>query len=177
MAYGLLRFVMLSAGIAAAVAITHAASAPGVAATPLPFPARVAMVGVGGVALIFCLQGGKRDAAAIVAAAILAYATQELSKYVVGPHGAPLLSAFVLGTAAYLHAHASGRSVPVMIVPGLLQLAPGFLGTETVLQMIGRGPQAGPSGEGFFEVIEVAVQLATGLLLAGLLFRRRRPVI
>ncbi|HMF41807.1 MAG TPA: threonine/serine exporter family protein [Polyangia bacterium] len=176
MAYGLLRFVMLSAGIAAAVAITHAAAAPDVTATPLPWLPRLAIVGIGGVALIFCLQGGPRDAAAIVIAVLLAYETQELSKWAVGPHGAPAFSAFVLGSAAYLHAHATGRSVPVMVVPGLLQLAPGFLGTQAVLQLIGHGAAAGNSGAGFFEVIEVAVQLATGLLLASLLFGRRRPV-
>jgi uncharacterized membrane protein YjjP (DUF1212 family) len=177
LAYGLLRFVMLAAGIAAAVAITHAAAAPNVTATPLPWVTRLILVGIGGVALIFCLQGGRRDALAIVAAAVIAYGIQELTKVTIGPHGAPLFSAFVLGAVAYLHAHATGRTVPVMIVPGLLQLAPGFLGTKAVLQMIGRGSAAGGGGEGFFEVMLVAVQLATGLLLAGLLFRKRRPLI
>jgi uncharacterized membrane protein YjjP (DUF1212 family) len=172
--YGLLRFVMLAAGIAAAVTITHAAAAPHVTAAPLPLPARIAIVGIGGVALIFCLQGGRRDAVAIVAAAMLAYATQEATKLAVGAHGAPMLSAFVLGAAAYLHAHATGRSVPVMLVPGLLQLAPGFLGTNAVIQFIARGPSGGNGGAAFFEVMEVAVQLAVGLLLANLLFRKHR---
>lgn len=173
--YGLLRFAMLAVGIGAAVNVTRfAADVPRVTATPLPFPAVLALVALGGLALVACLQGPRRDAGAIVAAAVLAYAAQEVTKRIVGEHGAPMLSAFVLGTAAYLHAHATGRSLPVMMVPGLLQLAPGFLGTEAVLRLIGREPSSQAEELSFFRVMIIAVQLGTGLLIAGLLFRTRR---
>ena len=171
--YGMLRFAMLAVGIAAAVNVAHFASAvPQVTATPLPFPVVLVIVGVGGLALVACLQGPRRDTLAIVAAVLVAYAAQELSKRVVGEHGAPMLSAFALGTVAYLHANATGRSVPVMMVPGLLQLAPGFLGTESVLRLLGQGGSPHET-DTFFRVTVIAVQLATGLLVAGLLFRRR----
>jgi uncharacterized membrane protein YjjB (DUF3815 family) len=175
-AYGLLRFAMLAAGIAAAVTITQfTTAAPHLTATPLPWPVLLAVVALGGVALIACLQGPPRDALAIVAAVLVAYVAQELTKRVVGERGAPIVSAFVLGAVAYLHAHATGRSVPVMLVPGLLQLAPGFLGTKAVLHLLGRAESTSAADETFFRVLQVAVQLVTGLLLASLLFNRRPP--
>jgi uncharacterized membrane protein YjjB (DUF3815 family) len=112
--------------------------------------------------------------AAVVAAAVLAYGAQEVTKRIFGAHGAPMLAAFVLGTAAYLHASTTGRSVPVMMVPGLLQLAPGFLGTESVLRLLRPGESQQAEEDSFFRVVVVALQLALGLLVAGLLFRRRR---
>lgn len=57
-----------------------------------------------------------------------------------------------------------------MVVPGLLQLAPGFLGTKTVLHLL-YGQSTDQSGA-FFEVFVVALQLVIGLLVAALLFRR-----
>ena len=102
-AYGLLRFAMLATGIAAAVAITQfATAAPHVTATALPWPVVLALVGLGGLALVVCLQGPRRDAIAIVAAALIAYGTQELTKQIMGERGAPMVSAFMLGAIAYI---------------------------------------------------------------------------
>ncbi len=103
---------------------------------------------------------------------LLAYLTQELTKRVAGEAGAPLLSAFVVGAAAWLYNRWWGGLAGVVIVPGLLQLAPGFLGNEAVLRLV-RGDAPGGGGESFFRVLVVAVELATGLLLANLLLRRR----
>jgi uncharacterized membrane protein YjjB (DUF3815 family) len=126
------------------------------------------------VALVFCLQGPPKDALAIVAAALLAYGTQELTKRLFGDDGAPMLSAFVLGAVAYLHARVTGRSTPVMIVPGLLQLAPGFLGTRVILHLLRPHESTVGAEDGFLQVFVIALQLGIGLLVADLLFRRRR---
>jgi uncharacterized membrane protein YjjP (DUF1212 family) len=177
LAYGLLRFAMMAAGIDAAMKmVTWLGAWPAsVTATPLSHLTTLALVGAGGVALIFCLQGPPRDAVAIVAAALLGYGAQELTKRLFGEEGAPMLSAFVLGAVAYLHARLSGRSTPVMIVPGLLQLAPGFLGTRVILHLLKPGESTVGAADGFLQVFVIALQLGIGLLIADLLFRRRRP--
>jgi uncharacterized membrane protein YjjB (DUF3815 family) len=175
LAYGLLRFAMMAAGIDAAIKIVTWVGAwpASVSATALSPPITLALVAAGGVALIFCLQGPPRDAVAIVAAALLGYGTQELTKLFFGAEGAPMLSAFVLGAAAYLHARLTGRSTPVMIVPGLLQLAPGFLGTRVILHLLRPGESAAGAADGFLQVFVIALQLGIGLVVADLLFRRR----
>jgi uncharacterized membrane protein YjjB (DUF3815 family) len=168
---------MMAAGIAAAVTMTSFTTWPAsVAATPLHPLVALAVVGVGGAALVFCLQAPARDAAAIVVAAMLAYTVQEATKHLVGEHGAPVLSAFVLGVVAYLHAGATGKAAPIMIVPGLLQLAPGFLGTKATLHLLEPRASIVRDADGFLQVIVVALQLGLGILLADLLFRRRRQL-
>jgi uncharacterized membrane protein YjjB (DUF3815 family) len=75
---------------------------------------------------------------------------------------------------AYLHARATGRATPIMIVPGLLQLAPGFLGTKATLHLLRPQGSIATDTEGFLQVFVIAFQLGLGLLLADLLFRRQR---
>src|SRR5579871_1842760 len=175
LAYGLLRFAMMAAGIAAAITLTSFATwPPSVAATALPPLAALVAVGVGGLALIFCLQAPARDGLAIVVAALVAYGAQEVTKRLVGEHGAPVASAFALGAVAYLHARATGRAAPLMIVPGLLQLAPGFMGTKTILHLLDPGASMARDADGFLQMFVVALQLGLGILIADLLFRRRR---
>jgi uncharacterized membrane protein YjjB (DUF3815 family) len=59
-----------------------------------------------------------------------------------------------------------------VIVPGLLQLAPGFLGTQATFKMLTIGGTTGDAS--FFGVIVLAAQLGIGILVAGCLLRRRR---
>ncbi len=172
--HGMLRFLMLAFGIAVALNIWKLVGPlpPPTVAAPFPFPAILAAVAVGGLALVVCLQGRPSNAGWMIAAAVIAYGAQELSKIWVGGRGSPFVAAFVLGAAAHLHRRWSGRSLATMIVPGLLQLAPGFLGTEASMRLLRHG--AGTAT--FFDVMLVALQLGTGLLIADLLFRRRRLV-
>jgi uncharacterized membrane protein YjjP (DUF1212 family) len=176
LAYGLLRFAMMSVGIAAAINLTHAATWPAsVAATPLPPLIKLVAVAVGGVALVFCLQAPPRDAGSVVVGALVAYGAQELTKWVLGDeHGAPVASAFVLGAVSYLHARATGRAAPLMLVPGLLQLAPGFMGTKAILHLLQPNASIVRDVDGFAQVVFVAVQLGLGVLIADLLLRPRR---
>ena len=173
--HGMLRFLMLAFGIAAALNLWKLAGPlPSyVASTPLPHAAVVALVAIGGLALVVCLQGRPTNVGWMVAAVVIAYGAQELTKLPFGPHGSPFIAAFVLGAVAHLHRRWSGRSMATMIVPGLLQLAPGFLGTEASFKLLRHGAGAGDAT--FFDVMLVALQLGTGLLLAELLFRRRAP--
>jgi uncharacterized membrane protein YjjP (DUF1212 family) len=174
LAYGLLRFAMLAAGVAAAVTMTGFSRWPAsVAATPFPHLVTLAIVAVGGVSLIFCLQAPGRDALAMVAAALVAFGAQELTKVVVGDQGAPVLAALVLGAVAYLHARVTGRATPIMLVPGLLQLAPGFMGTKATLHLLQPHASMVSNADGFLQVFVVALQLGLGLLIADLLFRRQ----
>ncbi len=173
--HGLLRFLMLAFGIAVAVnAWKLVAPLPVyVPATPLPHAIVLAAVALGGLALVVCLQGRPTNAGWMVAAVVIAYGAQELTKIWFGAHGSPFIAAFVLGAAAHLHRRWSGRSVATMVVPGLLQLAPGFMGTKASFKLLQHGAAA--SDATFFDVMLVALQLGTGLLIAELLFRRRAP--
>ncbi|MES1166254.1 MAG: hypothetical protein ABUR63_10875, partial [Verrucomicrobiota bacterium] len=85
--------------------------------------------------------------------------------------GAPAAAAFILAAAAYLQARIPGHIAFTVLVPGLLQLAPGFLGTEATFKMLTLG--APESDASFYGVIILAVQLAVGILAASLLFRKR----
>jgi uncharacterized membrane protein YjjP (DUF1212 family) len=176
LAYGLLRFAVMGAGITAAfTAVRFVGAWPAyVKSTPLPHALVLALVAIGGLALAPILQGRRRDLIWMVAAAVLAFGTQELTKVAVGAHDAPVVAAFVLGVPAYLQARIPGHVAFTMLVPGLLQLAPGFLGTEATIGLLQNGG-AGGHPDTFFGVILVAAQLGLGLLIAGLVFRRRRP--
>jgi uncharacterized membrane protein YjjB (DUF3815 family) len=131
------------------------------------------MAMLGGAVLTVCLQGHRRDLPWMAGAALLAFGTQELTKVVFGGHGSPLLAAVVLGVAANLQARLPGHIAATVTVPGLLQLAPGFLGTEAVLGFIGRGWGAGVEPARLFDVLLTALQLVLGLLLAEVLVGRK----
>jgi uncharacterized membrane protein YjjB (DUF3815 family) len=76
----------------------------------------------------------------------------------------------VLGAAGALHARLPGRVAGTVVIPGLLQLAPGFLGAEAVLNLLGQHAR----DETFFDVLLTALQLITGLLVADVIFSPRR---
>jgi uncharacterized membrane protein YjjP (DUF1212 family) len=174
--YGLVCFGLLGAGIAAAFSIgsLFGVRPPDVTAAKLPDLVVLAIVAAGGLALVVCLEGRARDIPWMVAAVVIAFGAQELTRHAVGERGAPVVAAFVLGAAAYFYARSGAGRVPfTMLVPGLLQLAPGFLGTKDVLSMLKVGGRA--PGAGYFDVIVLAVQLGIGILIASLAFRRRGP--
>jgi uncharacterized membrane protein YjjB (DUF3815 family) len=102
---------------------------------------------------------------------VIAYGAQELSRLPLGDRGAPLVVSFVLGCAAYLYARRPGRVPFTMLVPGLLQLAPGFLGTKATFRMLTVGAPVSASAS-YFDVVLLALQLGIGILAAGLLFKR-----
>ncbi|WP_163988477.1 threonine/serine ThrE exporter family protein [Pyxidicoccus caerfyrddinensis] len=164
--YGLLRFLLVGVGITAAARLWSfflpiPAHLP---ANALPEPVVLAFVALGGVALTVCMGGRQRELPWIVGAVLLAFGTQELTKLFVGGRGSPLVSAFVLGVAGLLYARLPGRTATTIIMPGLLQLAPGFIGTQVILALL--HPRASSSGDSFFEVLLVSAQLVMGLVFA-----------
>src|SRR5262249_19240933 len=129
--YGLMCFRLLTTGIVTAFSMANLLNLrpPHAEATKLPDLLVLAIVALGGLARVVCLEGKSRDGGWIVAATVLAFGAQELTRLVLGDKGAPIVVAFVLGSAAYLYARRPGRVPFTMLIPGLLQLAPGFLGT------------------------------------------------
>jgi uncharacterized membrane protein YjjP (DUF1212 family) len=172
LAYGLLRFLMLGAGVmlASHLWLLFAPMPPETRHGALPHAVTFLLVAAGGAALTVCMQARLRDLPWVVGGATVAWGAQELTKLVVGGRGSPLVASLALGTAGLLYARFPGRAAGTVIFPGLLQLAPGFLGTEAVLNLLrGHG-----GDERFFDVLLTAVQLVTGLLIAEVLFARRR---
>jgi|GEM_PF-2377401 len=167
--YGLLRFLMLGVGIVAAGTLwrlfgplpiqTHA--------NALPHAVVLVIIAVGGLALTVCMSARRRDTPWIVGAVLLAWGVQELTKGVLGAKGSPLISAFVLGVAGQLYSRLPGRLPSTLIMPGLLQLAPGFVGTRAILALLGVEGQGEDAR--VFELLLVALQLVMGLLFAFML--------
>ncbi|MCE9673385.1 threonine/serine exporter family protein [Myxococcus stipitatus] len=167
--YGVLRFLMLGVGLAAAgtvwALLGHLPAAT--RATKLPEPVLVLVIAVGGLALSFCMSARRRDTPWIVGAVLLAWGVQELTKSVMGDKGSPLVSAFVLGVAGQLYGRLPDRQSATLIYPGLLQLAPGFVGTRVMLSLMGAPGTDAPARAS--EVFLVALQLVMGLVFAFML--------
>jgi uncharacterized membrane protein YjjB (DUF3815 family) len=60
-------------------------------------------------------------------------------------------------------------------MPGLLQLAPGFIGTQVIIALL--YPKAASSGERLFDMLLVAVQVVLGLIFASALAQPRAPAL
>lgn len=171
--YGLLRFLMLGFGVAAAVRLCQVLGLPPPSRPlqPMPAAAVLALVAFGAVPLLLYLKVQLRDLGWVMAAVLLTYTTQELTKLVVGEPGSPFTAAFVLGVAGQLYHRLTGNIAALFIVPGMLQLTPGFLGTRTILQRL-LDPNTSSTAT-FTDVMFVALQIVTGLFAAGILARKR----
>ena len=175
--YALLRFVMLGFGIAASLKLWHLfAPVPEMLSTdPLPFALVMALLLVGAVGLALCLQAPMRDLGWVIIAVLLAVGAQEATKLAFGDPGSPFAAAFVLGVAGQLFGRWSGRLPAIFVIPGLLQLTPGFLGTRAEFQAL-VGHRAGTPTATMGNVFLLALQLVTGLLIATVLFRKRPAI-
>ncbi|NTX33897.1 threonine/serine exporter family protein [Myxococcus sp. CA051A] len=167
--YGLLRFLMLAVGIGAAGTLWRLFGPLPVQmhANALPDAVVLVIIAVGGLALTLCMSARRRDTPWIVGAVLLAWGVQELTKGVFGDKGSPLISAFVLGVAGQLYSRLPERLPSTIIMPGLLQLAPGFVGTRAILALLGV-PGQGDDAR-VFQMLLVALQLVMGLMFAFML--------
>lgn len=174
LAYGFLRFLMIAVGLVVAAQIGRALGGRSDRlAPPLPWWQVLALVAAGGLALTVCLEARRRDAIAIVVAVLLAFGTHMATKALLGGDGSALLSALVLGAAGFIHARNPNNAAGTMIIPGMLQLAPGFIGTEAVMRLL-RGLPGNDSAT-FFKVMLTVMELVIGIMLAALIFRGRGP--
>jgi len=172
LAYAMLRFLLIGVGLAVATNVArlfpHIAAR---AAAPLPWPVVTLLVAMGGVVLTMCLQGRARDAPWTAAGALLAFGVHAVTKAVLGGDGSPLLASLILGLGGALAYRAWGQALGTVVVPGLLQLAPGFIGTKAVLRLL-RGAQSGELAT-FFQVVTTSLELTIGLMLALVIVRPR----
>jgi uncharacterized membrane protein YjjP (DUF1212 family) len=176
LAYALLRFVMMGFGAAVALQVYGLFGSPPGAASPQALPKLIqfGLVTLGGLALTVCLQGRWRDAPWMVAGVVVAFGSEELSKLLLPPDGSPFLAMFLLTAVAIGQYRLGGRLPAVLIIPGFLQIAPSFLGTESVLALLRPGAHH-EAGDTFFHVMLLALQLVTGLLIAEAAFGWRGP--
>ena len=133
-----------------------------------------ALVALGGLVLTVCLQARRRDLPWVLFGTLLAFGADRLSKALLGHDGSPLLAALVLGVVAMVVGRKPDRAYGTMVIPGLLQLAPGFVGTDAVMRLIRVGGSVGAEEATFFKVGMVTTQLVIGLMLASLLAPRSR---
>jgi uncharacterized membrane protein YjjB (DUF3815 family) len=171
MAYGLLRLLMLAFGLGAALYFGPKIGLPvsTYAAKSLPYSVVLVALLAGGLALVICLQARWADAPWVIGSALLAYTLHRLTDLAFPGHGSPFLAAFALGVVAYLYGRRPGRVAATILVPGFLQLAPGFLATENVLAAIVNAPgHRDPTAQ----IVIVSLQLVTGILTASALFHR-----
>jgi uncharacterized membrane protein YjjP (DUF1212 family) len=172
--YGALRFVLIALGLAVAHQIWRPfGGLPDARATPLPWPVVTALVAAGGAVLTVCLQARRRDLPWVLFGTLLAFGADRLTKLLLGHDGSPLLAALILGVVAIVVGRKPDRAYGTMMIPGLLQLAPGFIGTEAVMRLMRAGGGVGAEEATFFKVSLVTTQLVIGLMLAALLARRR----
>lgn len=169
--HAFLVFALLTVGIGAAGAIwTTFGPLPTMAAIhPFPVSAVLAILILGSVGLMGVLSAKLRDVGWVVAAILVAWGLEQLTKLAIPERGSPLLAAFVLAVLSYTCTLRFGRSPTLMLIPGILQITPGFVGTEAMLHLL--GGQEGNPGDTPLRVILVAVQLTLGLVLAELVIR------
>jgi uncharacterized membrane protein YjjP (DUF1212 family) len=176
LAYGLLRFVMLGFGVAVAINLYGLFGSPPLTASPqgLSRLIQLGLVALGGAALTVCLQGRWRDAPWMVAGVLVAFGSHELSKLVFPPDGSAFLATFLLTAVAIVQYRLGGRLPAILIIPGFLQIAPGFLGSESVLALL--RPGAHPAAnDTFFHVMLLALQLVAGMIIAEVVLGWRGP--
>jgi uncharacterized membrane protein YjjP (DUF1212 family) len=175
LAYGLLRFLMLGFGIAVAMKVYGLFGSPPASVSPTGLSPiiQLGLVAVGGAALTICLQGRWRDTPWMVAGVLIAFGSHEISKILFPPDGSAFLATFLLTAVAIIQYRLGGRIPAILIIPGFLQIAPGFLGSKSVLALLRPGTE--PSTDTFFHVMLLALQLVAGMLVAEAAFGWRGP--
>lgn len=173
--YGIIRFVMIGLGVLIGTKGWTIFGPLPESVTPhrLPDPLILVLLVGGALALSVCLTATRSQIAGIVLGVLAAWGTQALTILLFGAPGDPTVAAFLLGLVALLYARLSGDAPATVVIPGLLQLAPGFLGTRTIVGLV---EHTGTEGSGGVSVLLAVLQLFTGLLLAFVVGRRaRRP--
>lgn len=172
--YGLLRFVMIGAGALAAVRVWSLVGPvpPHIEAVPLPGVVVAAALAAGGLALVACMQARPADAPWIVAAVLFAWGTQEATRLAVGGRGSPFVAALLVALAGSLYGRLPRKIPATVVFPAMMQLAPGFLGTQAVFTSL--RPDAAATPATFLDMLIVAVELVLGLLIGAVAARGRR---
>ncbi|HVK61662.1 MAG TPA: threonine/serine exporter family protein [Bdellovibrionales bacterium] len=168
LAYGLVRFLMIAFGIGVAVTLWRLmAPIPTFTnADRIPMGIEIVVMIVGGLALALCMQGRRKDVPGILLGVLIGFSGQEVSKALLGGNGSPFATAFILGMTGLIYGHLLRRQPMTVIYPGLLQVVPGFMGTEVMISFLKTGA-ASPT-ESLFSMILITMQIAAGLVAAEL---------
>lgn len=141
------------------------------AVRPLPEWTLYAALVVAPLSFAVLLRADPRDAGAVVAAGITAFAGARAGALWLGPELGPFVGALAVGLCGNTYARAFDRPSSVLIVPGLLLLVPGSLGFQSLSSLLER--ETLPGVESAFRMTLGAVSLVTGLLFANVLLPPR----
>jgi uncharacterized membrane protein YjjB (DUF3815 family) len=140
-------------------------------AQPLPAWTLHAALLLAPLAFTVLLRADPRDAWAVVAAGVTAFAAARLGVAWLGLEVGPFVGALAVGLCGNAYARAFDRPSAVPVVPGLLLLVPGSLGFQSLSSLIER--ETLPGVESAFRMTLGAVSLVTGLLFANVLLPPR----
>jgi uncharacterized membrane protein YjjP (DUF1212 family) len=174
MAGALTSFLVVALGVA--LGRTLAGSLlPAVDWTPVAPPSwSIALaVGLAPIAFAVFFQARWREVGWLWATSIAGFWAAQAGAHL-SPEAGPFLGALVVGLIANLYARALDRPASVLLTPGILLLVPGSVGYRAVDLFLARDAVAGT--ETVFQVAFVAIALAGGLLLAGVLLPPRRTL-
>ncbi|MCP9496390.1 MAG: threonine/serine exporter family protein [Pyrinomonadaceae bacterium MAG19_C2-C3] len=143
---------------------------------PVPLPTwtlYVALI-VAPLAFVVLLKARPRDAVWILLAGWLAFGGARTGAYLLGQQLGAFVGAIVIGAASNLCARLRNQPASVTLVPGILLLVPGSIGFGSFLKFIERDVLSGI--ETAFQMLLVAVALATGLLIANVIVPPRQAL-
>ena len=143
---------------------------------PVPLPAwtlYIALI-VAPLAFVVLLKARPQDTLWILLAGWLAFGGARTGVYLLGQQLGAFVGAIVIGAASNLCARWRNQRASVTLVPGILLLVPGSIGFGSFLKFIERDVLSGI--ETAFQMLLVAVALATGLLIANVIIRPRQAL-
>jgi uncharacterized membrane protein YjjP (DUF1212 family) len=140
---------------------------------PLPWAEALAMA-AGLVSLGVIFRAPPRDLHWILGVGAIAYATNRFGSISLGADVSTWLAALVLGLLSSAYSRRMRRPATVTLVPGLMLLVPGSMGLRSLLLMMDQNVMTGL--EGAFQMAMVAATLATGLLVADILFAPKKSL-
>jgi uncharacterized membrane protein YjjP (DUF1212 family) len=137
-ANALVQLVGLALGIAAGWSLAASWLGPIPVGTPDPFPASVKVVGAAlvGLAFVVALRAPTRDAIWTCGAAVLAVVAKLVASRFLGAIPGLFAASLGIGVAGNALARRFRRSPLVFIVPGLLMLVPGSLGSKSASSLM-----------------------------------------
>lgn len=166
-------FVSLGLGVALGSRVGELLAGPAPAVAPAPLPAwslGLALL-VAPLGFTVLLRAEPRDMPAVVAAGLVAFAGARGGALVLGAELGAFAGAFAVAAASNTYSWWLRRPSVIPLVPGLLLLVPGSLGFASFQSLLARETLVGI--ESAFRMALVAVALATGLLMGGVLLPPR----
>jgi uncharacterized membrane protein YjjP (DUF1212 family) len=137
-------------------------------------PAGIYLLGAAalGLSSVVILRAPRREAVAVVGAAVLAALVSNSAAHAFGPAFGAFVGALVVGLVAHGYGRWRRRPVWLMSAPGVLVLVPGSVGYRSLLNLVDR--DVSTSIETGFQMFLTAAAIVFGLLVADVLGARSR---